>query len=123
MRQPCFLFTREISKFGSKPIYTVQTGAPVPTSVQVSLSVSHILPLSYDFLMLGINSYLFYSNLVILIIKMEVDASKAKWLLDRAYNAQNIFEARSWLLTARNTHPTLFSVQYAAYELGKYEKT
>ena len=53
---------------------------------------------------------------------MEGDASKAKWLLDRAYNAQNIFEARSWLLTARNTHPTLFSVQYAAYELGKCGK-
>ena len=56
---------------------------------------------------------------------MEVETvnSKAQWLLDRAQKSENIYEARSWLLTARNTHPTLFSVQYAAYELECKDKT
>ena len=53
---------------------------------------------------------------------MEIDiprdsASKSQWMLDQAKTAENIFEARSWLLTARNAAPTLFSVQFASYEL------
>ena len=54
---------------------------------------------------------------------METESSGSKWLLDRAQKAENTFESRSWLLTARNTHPTLFSVQYAAYELECKAKT
>ena len=54
---------------------------------------------------------------------MEVDSSKVQWLLGRAQKAENIFDARSWLLTARNTHPTLFAVQYAAYELECKDQT
>ena len=47
---------------------------------------------------------------------MEVDVPhdntlKSQWLLDRAKKADSIYEARSWLITARNAAPSLFSVQ------------
>ena len=36
--------------------------------------------------------------------------------------ADSIYEARSWLLTAKNAAPALFSVQFAAYELELKER-
>ena len=41
---------------------------------------------------------------------MEIDLpkdaiSKSQWLLNNAKKAENIYEARSWLITARNAAP------------------
>ena len=58
---------------------------------------------------------------------MEIDLpkdaiSKSQWLLNNAKKAENIYEARSWLITARNAAPGLFSVQFASYELELKEQ-
>jgi len=44
------------------------------------------------------------------IMEMEIDLpkdaiSKSQWLLNNAKKAENIYEARSWLITARNAAP------------------
>ena len=56
---------------------------------------------------------------------MEVDNpnhQQSNWLINQAKTAQSIYEARSWLLTAKNASPALFSVQFAAYELELKDK-
>ena len=52
-------------------------------------------------------------------MQMEVDVPnhQSTWLINQAKTADSIYEARSWLLTAKNAAPALFSVQFAAYEL------
>jgi len=55
---------------------------------------------------------------------MEVDNPnhQSTWLINQAKSAASIYEARSWLLTAKNAAPALFSVQFAAYELELKDK-
>ena len=55
---------------------------------------------------------------------MEVDNPnhQSTWLINQAKSAVSIYEARSWLLTAKNAAPALFSVQFAAYELELKDK-
>ena len=55
---------------------------------------------------------------------MEVDVpnQQSTWLINQAKTADSIYEARSWLLTAKNAAPALFSVQFAAYELELKER-
>ena len=54
---------------------------------------------------------------------MEVDIpNQSAWLINQAKSANSIYEARSWLITAKNAAPALFSVQFAAYELELKDK-